>query len=274
MKPAKFLTRTLTALVFGGLMIGSIVLGPLYLGLLMIIILFLGLREFYRLVPADLSMATRYTGIANAVAVYLLIIVLNLGWIHHEWIWLLPVLLMLPFIFSLFGNFVKATAEIGIVLTGIVLLAAPFALFVSFLTLSNDLITGKEFLLMYLVILWVFDSFAYIVGSFAGRHKLYERLSPGKTWEGILGGLFFGFLTAWIISLVYTGIPMIHWFIVALIIMIFGTFGDLIESMFKRNAGVKDSGNLLPGHGGILDRFDAVLFSAPVVYFYAVRFLF
>lgn len=274
MKPAKFLTRTLTALVFGGLMIGSIVLGPLYLGLLMIIVLFLGLKEFYRLVSSDLSLTTRYTGIAIAIAVYLLIIVLNLGWIHHEWIWLLPVLLMLPFFLSLFGNTSKATEIIGVLSTGVVLLAVPFALFVSFLTLNNDLITGKEFLLMYLVILWIFDSFAYIVGSFAGKHKLFERISPGKTWEGTLGGLFSGILAAWIVSLIYTGIPLIHWLVIAFLIMIFGTLGDLVESMFKRNAGVKDSGSLLPGHGGILDRFDALLFSAPVVYFYAVKFLF
>jgi phosphatidate cytidylyltransferase len=122
----------------------------------------------------------------------------------------------------------------------------------------------------FLVILWLNDTGAYFVGSLIGKHKLFERISPGKTWEGSAGGAFFAVLTAWGISFIFKQLDGMQWMILAILIVISGTLGDLVESMLKRSLGIKDSGTILPGHGGLLDRFDAVLLSAPFVFVYLV----
>lgn len=118
------------------------------------------------------------------------------------------------------------------------------------------------------VLVWSSDVFAYLIGSMFGKHRLFERVSPKKSWEGSIGGLAFAILAAYILSLFYTELSIINWIIMAVIVVITGTLGDLSASLLKRIAGVKDTGTLLPGHGGVLDRFDAVLFAAPFVFVY------
>jgi phosphatidate cytidylyltransferase len=109
---------------------------------------------------------------------------------------------------------------------------------------------------------------AYVCGMLFGKRKLLERISPKKTWEGAVGGLLFAMLAAYIVSIFYKELSLTHWLTLAAIISIFGTLGDLSESMLKRSIGVKDSGNILPGHGGLLDRFDALFLAIPAVYLY------
>lgn len=132
------------------------------------------------------------------------------------------------------------------------------------------------------ILIWINDTFAYIVGKSIGKHKLFERISPKKTIEGFLGGIFFAIIAGFIISKFYI-IPnvkfqeksIIIWCSMGLIVGVFGTIGDLIESKFKRIAGVKDSGAIMPGHGGVLDRLDSVIFAAPFLYlFYTLLNLF
>ena len=137
------------------------------------------------------------------------------------------------------------------------------------------------------IFLWVNDTGAYCVGSLLGRHKLFPRISPGKSWEGSIGGAVFVLLVAWGIgwldnmqvadmdhpSTLFTGMLSIpEWLGLGLVVVIFGTWGDLVESLFKRTLGIKDSGNILPGHGGMLDRFDSSLLAIPaaVVYLYTL----
>jgi phosphatidate cytidylyltransferase len=115
---------------------------------------------------------------------------------------------------------------------------------------------------------WFNDSWAYIIGKNFGKHKLYERISPKKSVEGFIGGLVFSILGAWVVTLLTNELSLMHWFVIALIISIFGTIGDLIQSKFKRQAEVKDSGNLMPGHGGLFDRLDSILFASPFIYTY------
>ena len=138
------------------------------------------------------------------------------------------------------------------------------------LTLAGPVHYG--IVLGFLLILWFNDTGAYFVGSLMGKHKLFERISPGKTWEGSAGGALFALLTAWGLSFVFHRLDVVQWLILALITIIAGTLGDLVESMLKRSLGIKDSGNILPGHGGMLDRFDAVLLSAPFVFVYLALF--
>ncbi|MDR7212160.1 phosphatidate cytidylyltransferase [Flavobacterium piscis] len=130
------------------------------------------------------------------------------------------------------------------------------------------------------ILIWTNDTFAYIVGKSIGKHKLFERISPKKTIEGFIGGAIFAVLTGFLISKLYirpnpdfSQKSILIWTIIALIVSIFGTIGDLIESKFKRIAGVKDSGAIMPGHGGVLDRLDSVIFVAPVIYlFYQILY--
>lgn len=119
-----------------------------------------------------------------------------------------------------------------------------------------------------LSIIWVNDSFAFLVGKNFGRTKLFESVSPNKTIEGFVGGFTFALLAALFISKFNTEFSLINWLIIGFLVSVFGTLGDLIESKFKRQAKVKDSGNIMPGHGGILDRLDSLLFVAPFVYLY------
>jgi len=123
------------------------------------------------------------------------------------------------------------------------------------------------------ILIWTNDTFAYIVGKTMGKRKLFERISPKKTIEGFLGGMFFTIIAAYILSNFTTFItPLFHsplvWMGAAIILVVFGTLGDLVESKLKRNAGVKDSGNIMPGHGGILDRLDSIIFAIPFLFLY------
>lgn len=132
------------------------------------------------------------------------------------------------------------------------------------------------------VFLWINDTGAYLCGSLLGKHKLFPRISPGKSWEGSIGGGILVILVAilvWYLSEQYgenpLGLSAIEWAGLGLTVVIFGTWGDLVESLFKRTLGIKDSGNILPGHGGMLDRFDSSLMAIPaaVVYLYTLTIL-
>lgn len=128
-----------------------------------------------------------------------------------------------------------------------------------------------EIMMSIFVIFWANDTFAFVVGKLAGRTKLYERISPKKTLEGFIGGAGFAILFASLAAWYYVYEPVWIWIVTAIVISVTGTIGDLVESKFKRIAGVKDSGSLMPGHGGILDRLDSVIFATPfVLLFYQI----
>ena len=169
-------------------------------------------------------------------------------------------------------------------------IALPFSLLnvLAFTANSSGMVTFNTLLpLSVFIFLWVNDTGAYCVGSLLGRHKLFPRISPGKSWEGSIGGALFVLAVAWGIgwldnmqvtdldhsSPLFMGMLSIpEWLGLGLIVVIFGTWGDLVESLFKRTLGIKDSGGILPGHGGMLDRFDSSLLAIPaaVVYLYTL----
>jgi phosphatidate cytidylyltransferase len=136
----------------------------------------------------------------------------------------------------------------------------------------NNVFTPKVIISIFILI-WTNDTFAFIVGKSIGKHKLFERISPKKTIEGFVGGLVFALIFSILIAKYFVFHPVFHWIMIALIVSIFGTIGDLVESKFKRMANVKDSGKIMPGHGGILDRLDSVIFAAPFVFlFYQILY--
>jgi phosphatidate cytidylyltransferase len=163
-------------------------------------------------------------------------------------------------------------------------IALPFSL-LNVLAFQSDA-SGIHFVwsipLSVFVFLWINDAGAYICGSLLGKHKLFPRISPGKSWEGSIGGGILVIIVAvlvWYLSEQYEqnplGLTAIEWAGLGLAVVIFGTWGDLVESLFKRTLGIKDSGHILPGHGGMLDRFDSTLMAVPaaVVYLYTLQML-
>ena len=156
-------------------------------------------------------------------------------------------------------------------LVGYILL--PFIFIVKISFGINDY--NPKIIIGLFILIWTNDTFAYLVGKSIGKHKLYERISPKKTIEGFLGGVAFAIFAGYLISKLYikpnpsfSDTSILIWTMIALIVGFFGTIGDLIESKFKRIAEVKDSGKIMPGHGGILDRLDSVIFVAPIVYLF------
>ncbi len=154
----------------------------------------------------------------------------------------------------------------------------PFVFIVKISFGTNDY--NPKIILGLFILIWTNDTFAYLVGKSMGKHKLFERVSPKKTIEGFIGGVVFAAFAGFLISKLYiqpkpefSSKSILIWTIIALIVSIFGTIGDLIESKFKRIAGIKDSGSIMPGHGGILDRLDSVIFVAPIIFlFYQILY--
>ena len=118
------------------------------------------------------------------------------------------------------------------------------------------------------ILVWVNDSFAYLIGKNFGRQKLFPEVSPKKTVEGFLGGLLFSCISSYFIAKYTNTLTFNHWLVLAIVVSVFGTLGDLIESKYKRQAGVKDSGVIMPGHGGLMDRLDSIIFAAPFIYLF------
>lgn len=145
----------------------------------------------------------------------------------------------------------------------------PFLLIIKLPLFNGDFNQyHPEIVIGIFILIWINDTFAYIVGKTLGKTKLFERISPKKTVEGFLGGLLFAMAGSYIISLYYTFLSPAQWIISGIILVIFGTLGDLVESKLKREAGVKDSGKIMPGHGGILDRLDSVIFAIPFLFLF------
>lgn len=214
-------------------------------------------------------------GIAAAgLVVYTTLALVSLQWIEPRMMLVNLLLLPLLLISELYYKSPTPFRNVALNVFGIFYIVIPFAL-LSFFFNPTLAPTGDQpsVLLGFFILLWVYDSFAYLFGVWLGKHRLFERHSPKKSWEGLIGGFAAGFAAAFIIAGFWEEVSLLHWLVIAALVMIFGTFGDLAESMLKRSIKVKDSGSVLPGHGGLLDRFDAALLAAPAVFVYLMLFL-
>lgn len=182
---------------------------------------------------------------------------------------LIPLIISV-FIIELYRNHNKPIHNIAFTLLGLIYVAFPFALLNYYvLSYSSYRIGYQSHLLIgFFALAWANDSGAYAFGVSIGRNKLYPKISPNKSWEGLIGGFFVTALMAWLLSMFFHDVGLFHWMVIAFITAVMSVFGDLVESMFKRSIGTKDSGKFLPGHGGVLDRFDGIIMSVPVVYVY------
>ena len=176
---------------------------------------------------------------------------------------------LIVLIYLLFSkNLIKTSTVFQRLFLQLIYIVLPFYYLIKIPFVFGDY--QAEFVICTLIFIWVNDSFAYLVGKNLGKTKLFESVSPKKTIEGFIGGWAFSLIAAFFINKLHntTSITLIDWLIIASILSVFGTIGDLIESKFKRQANVKDSGTIMPGHGGLLDRLDSLFFAAPFVYLY------
>ena len=267
-------TRAVSAVIFVVLMVSGIYGGKIPMTILLMIINILCLTEFFNLVfdKNEPSFQRRkLLGICISLIPFLLLLSRFMGFEFSVSFLLLLLIGPVLLIFELFQGSKTPFSNVGNLLLGFVYIT--FSLLLIYPAIGGLTAEAKPNILMgTLILIWANDSFAYLTGSQIGKRKLFPRISPGKTWEGSLGGLIGTLVTAFIIARFFKDLTQMQWLVTAGICTVFGTLGDLAESMLKRSKGVKDSGNLMPGHGGALDRFDAFLFAIPIVCFYLLVF--
>ncbi|MFM6954570.1 MAG: phosphatidate cytidylyltransferase, partial [Sphingobacteriaceae bacterium] len=252
-------TRAITALFFASCMLGSLFLGPLVFAVFSLLLLGIGLLEFYRLVKATELQPNTVLGLVLSLAVYALTFSTVLYNNSPQNVLVLVPLVLAVFIAELYRKSTNPFQNIAITLLGVCYIAIPFSFYLA-LGFIGD---GFSFTLplALLLLIWANDTGAYLFGVKLGKHRLFERHSPKKSWEGFMGGLLVACLVAWILGIYILAVSPIHWLVLAVLVGAVGTLGDLVESMLKRSLNIKDSGSFLPGHGGLLDRFDSLLFA-------------
>ncbi|KQR71871.1 phosphatidate cytidylyltransferase [Pedobacter sp. Leaf176] len=267
-------TRAITAFFFTIVMLGSVFLGTYVFTAFFLILSVLSLFEFYKLIKNSGIRPHRNIGLAAGALIFLM--AAGLHYLKYDVKYLL---LCIPLIFSVFiTELYKKNkipfANISYTFVGFVYVTFPFCFFhaLGFLNDWNEY--NFHFPLAFLLMLWANDTGAYMFGVKYGKRKLFERHSPKKSWEGFFGGMLTSALVAYGISFLFKETTSTVWVGMAILIASFGTLGDLVESMLKRSLDTKDSGGLLPGHGGLLDRFDGLLLAAPVVYAYLYLILY
>jgi len=269
-----FLKRTLTAAAFVAVLLGCTYYHQYSFTALFFIITVLGVWEFYTLAEKTTAKPQKIWGTFIAAIFFITNAIICLGYNNYSILALNIPLLFSVFIIELFTKAEHPFKNIAFTLLGIFYVVLPFSLLNYLVTYTGTY--SFELIFGFFFILWSNDTGAYLVGSLIGKNKLFPRISPGKTWEGSIGGALLSFIVAYIISQWYHSINTTDWMVIAGILVVIGTLGDLVESLFKRSISVKDSGNLLPGHGGILDRFDSLIMATPFVftYLFLIKFLY
>lgn len=259
-----FTQRILTGSLFVAVLSASIWWGPLSFLLLFSVIALLSLHEFYHITQSESIHPNTLSGLLAGLVSYGLIGAFAYGGLEMKFLALVPIPYCFIFFTELYRKKEAPFTNIAFTLLGVIYTVVPF----TFLLLIgfNGGHWTKEIVLGYFLLLWSSDSFAYVFGNLLGKTRLFERISPKKSWEGSIGGGLSTLGIAWVLSLYFPQLNLIQWLGCAVLIVVFGTMGDLTESMLKRSIGVKDSGSLLPGHGGMLDRFDGLFLSSPFVW--------
>lgn len=265
-----FWQRTLTGAFLVSAIIGATLGGFWTFSGLFFIISLMGLVEFYRMASPKQKKYDYVPALVSASAIYILFGLTASRVLEFKWLEMIIPVVAYFFLIELYRHHgqTKPFEKIAITFMGFIYVTMPFSLLNNLYFLPDDT-ANYEIVLGIFLFLWTSDTGAYLVGRSMGKRKLFERISPNKTIEGSMGGAILAMSMAWFgISPYFTSLSRIDWMFVALIVSISGIYGDLLESLLKRSNEVKDSGTILPGHGGILDRFDSLLFSAPLVYAY------
>lgn len=294
----KFLVRSLTGIAFVAVIVFGTIFSSLSYIALFLILTGLMMFEFYRLVSVRQNRPNIPLGILIGLSLFSISILYAIGIAPPELISAMIPLILLVFVNELYRYKKNPLANVSLTFLGVIYVALPLSMmnfivfrniprpdeievaetsvdfinqvmnFFLFLKPEREVLYSPQMLLSFLSIIWVYDSMAYVFGVTMGRHKLFKSVSPKKSWEGLIGGFLFTPVSAYVIYKIVGFMPFTDWLYFALIVVVSSTFGDLVESLFKRHIGIKDSGSILPGHGGLLDRFDSVLFAAPMAYLY------
>ena len=255
--------RIIAGLLGAILMISFICLNEWTYFFLFFIICLFALREFYNLLRSAQIKPNMLFGIISGMSIFTLIFLIEKRILDFKFYYLLFPFLFLLFLLELFRQNEKPFVNIAFTFLGNIYIAFPFAL----LTVSSfrDGEYNYKIILGILFLLWSNDIGGYFSGMMLGKNKLFFRVSPKKTWEGTIGGALMSIFTALTLSIFWKDLSGIQWLILATIIIVVGSYGDLVESLLKRSLAIKDSGQAIPGHGGFLDRFDGLLLSAPFI---------
>lgn len=263
-------TRSISGIIYVALIVGCIFLGDIATGILASLFAVLALAEFTKI--------TRQ-GLPINITVFCLdmLCALSLVWLFYGF----PLMFFIPFLLArliaeLYVHDERPLRNCALSFMSILYIGFPFGMMMFIPTFFRD---STMPLLAIFIMIWLNDTGAFIFGSLLGRHKMFERISPKKTWEGFAGGLLLNIVAAILFALFCSDffdikISLPFWISLAVIITAFSTWGDLFESLYKRSLNIKDSGNLIPGHGGILDRIDSLLFVMPAVAVYFMFFYF
>lgn len=281
-----FTTRTVTAAFFVAVLLTCICCNYVSFTALFFIVSIWGLFEFYQLSEKTGAKPYKVIGYVAAICLFGYSILSNsnfaLFYPVETLISFIVVCIFLVFICALFDKDQNTLSNIGVTIAGLVYTIIPFMLLVNIACIDKSYTyshhTGNcykdiapynfHYVLGIILLIWASDVCAYLVGSLIGKTKLYERISPGKTWEGSIGAAILTTGFSFLIAQWFPELALKHWIVISVLVSVFGTIGDLVESMLKRQANVKDSGKIMPGHGGILDRFDSLLFVSPFIYAY------
>ena len=281
-KLKNFIVRTLSGAVMLVVVLGAILASEWSFIALMAVITLGGIWDFYNFAQKAGYQPMKLLGLFGGMMIFAIAISLFVLFATKDstndslfaiifGMAIITLLLLVPlmFICELYRKSPTPIANIGSTLMGMLYVAFPLSLLILIPALLGNGVWNPWIVIFYIFIIWANDVFAYLFGITLGRHRLFERISPKKSWEGFFGGLLGAMAMGYVASLVLEADAM-TWIGLALVAAIAGVFGDLVESLFKRSVNLKDSGNFIPGHGGWLDRFDALIFSAPFAFVYVI----
>jgi len=262
------LKRSLTGIAYVAVMLGGIIIHPFVFAPVFGVIMFFTQSEFYKISEQAKFSPQKKFGLILGILLFILFFLTAKNIIPQSFILLSIPFLFFVFIAELFREKSNALKNEAITLLGLIYVALPFSLlnFIVFRQTSESSNYYPWILVGIFFIIWIYDSMAYVSGSLLGKHKIAAKISPAKSWEGLIGGTIFAVIMGIINAVLFQEISMFNWIVIAIITVIFGTIGDFFESKIKREIGIKDSGDILPGHGGLLDRFDSLLFAIPVIF--------
>ncbi len=220
--------------------------------------------EFYKLLGLNGNQPLTYYGTAVGIAINTLVFLIEKGESRPDYYYLVIPMVAFVFFIELYKkNDPQPFLNIAFTFLGIIYVALPFAFLIA-LSLKGGHY-NYEIVIGCLFLLWSSDTGAYFAGTRYGKRKLFERISPKKSWEGFVGGALLAAITSTVLSHLFKSYEPWQWYCIGTIMVVCGTLGDLVESLFKRSISIKDSGTIIPGHGGFLDRFDGLLLSMPFI---------